>query len=37
LGGTLPFALMLPACADVIFAFLFLEFLFVGRRRLSLA
>jgi hypothetical protein len=31
IGGTFPFALMIPAFGDVIFAFLFLEFLLAGR------
>jgi hypothetical protein len=33
IGGTLPFVLMIPAGGDALFAFLFLEFLIVGRRR----
>jgi len=33
IAGTFPFILMIPAVGDVIFAFLFLEFLLVGRAR----
>jgi hypothetical protein len=35
IGGTFPYILMIPACGDVIFAALFLEFLLVGRARLA--
>jgi len=31
MAGSFPFVLMIPAVGDVIFAFLFLEFLLVGR------
>ena len=31
IAGTFPFVLMIPTVGDLIFAFLFLEFLFVGR------
>ena len=37
IAGTFPFVLLLPAIGDVIFAFLFLEFLFVGRPRFAAA
>jgi hypothetical protein len=33
IAGTFPLVLMIPACGDVIFAFLFLEFLLAGRPR----
>src|SRR5271169_6723863 len=33
IAGTFPFVLVIPTLGDVIFAFLFLEFLLVGRPR----
>jgi hypothetical protein len=33
MAGTFPFVLVIPTIGDVIFAFLFLEFLLVGRPR----
>jgi hypothetical protein len=36
-AGNFPPVLLIPAAGDVLFAFLFLEFLLVGRARLSLA
>jgi len=35
IAGTFPYILMIPACGDVLFSLLFLEFLLVGRARLA--
>jgi hypothetical protein len=37
IAGTFPLVLMIPACGDVIFAFLFLQFLLAGRSRYAAA
>jgi hypothetical protein len=37
IGGTFPFVLLIPVFGDVIFAFLFLEFLLAGRPRYATA